>query len=451
MQNETFHKPSKAEQDMKWAQVWFSQMANFHRKRSGGQSDLKSWDFTQEEVIAFLQSKRDAGMPAWKRGKVLHGLLVYRRMVQEKPIDKFSWIGDKLLKIAQRERANREGYDTIEEAIGVIDTREIDAVQELRRAMRRQGLAKDSEKAYVGKLKAFMSDRGLTCLADFDGIGSRDVEAHLTDLAVDGNVSPSAQNVAFNALKKFFTAVLKRDMGEINAIRASKGKMVPTVMSSREVRDVLAHLEGVQLVVAKLLYGCGLRISEAVRLRVKDIDFDNRLIEIHKSKGDKSRLVPLPEDLMEPLRRFMASRETLHAHDLADGCASVWLPHALSRKWPSAHREFRWQYLFASSRLSRDPRTRRIHRHHVRADTFSRHLRRAVESVGITKHVTSHTFRHCFATHLLWSGTDIRTIQELLGHSDVKTTMIYTHVLNRRDIQVVSPLDRLEEACVAVA
>ena len=187
-------------------------------------------------------------------------------MVQEKPIDPFSWIGETLREIAQRERANHEGYDTIEEAI---DPREIDAVQELRRAMRRQGLAKDSEKAYVGKLKAFM----------------------------DENVSPSSQGVAFNALKKFFTAVLKRDMGEINAIRASKGKMVPTVMSSQEVRDVLAHLEGVQLVVAKLLYGCGLRISEAVRLRVKDIDFDHRLIEIHKSKGDKSLVVTFDDTM----------------------------------------------------------------------------------------------------------------------------------------------------------
>ena len=248
MQNERFHKPSRAEQDMKWAHVWLRQMANFHGRTQGGQSALKNWDFTKDEVIQFLQSKRDAGMPAWKRGKVLHGLLVYRRMVQEKPIDEFSWIGDKLREIAQTDRANQDGYDTIEEAIGVIDPREIDAFQELRRAMRRQGLAKDTEKAYVGKLRTFMSDRGLTCLADFDGIDGRDVEAHLTDLAVDGNVSPSAQGVAFNALNKFFTVVIKRDMGEVNAIRASKGKMVPTVMSSREVRDVLAHLEGVHLV-----------------------------------------------------------------------------------------------------------------------------------------------------------------------------------------------------------
>ena len=217
--------------------------------------------------------------------------------------------------------------------------------------------------------------------------------------------------------------------------------MVPTVLSPQEVVQVFDGLRGVYLVIAMLLYGCGMRISEAMRLRMKDIDFDNKRIEIHQSKGDKSRTVPLPEELVAPLKRMMKSREVLHEHDLADGTASVWLPHALSRKYPSAHRELRWQFLFASDRLARDPRTRRLHRHHKRCDTFNSHLRRAVELAGLLKHVTSHTFRHCFATHLLWTGTDIRMIQELLGHEDVKTTMIYTHVVNQAS--VTSPLDRL--------
>ena len=390
-----------------------------------------------------MRYKRDAKAPAWKRVKILQALLVYRRMIQGQSIDEFLWIRDKLREVAQFERAQREGFDTIEEAVGSIDPNEPDVIQAFRSALRKDGKALKTERSYVGKLKAFMADRGLKCLSDFAGIGGDDVEAHLTDLAVDGNVAPSTQNAAFHALLKFFTLVLQRDMGRVQAIRATKGKQIPTVMSTREVQDVLSYLNGVHEVIAKLLYGCGLRISEAVRLRVKDIDFDNRLIEIHQSKGGKSRLVPLPEDLVESLGRFMATRQAMHEHDMADGCASVWLPHALARKYPSAHREFCWQYLFASSRLSRDPRTGRYHRHHLQQDTFSRHLRRSVEKAGITKHVTSHTFRHCFATHLLWSGTDIRTIQELLGHSDVKTTMIYTHVLNRTDIQVISPLDRL--------
>ena len=288
-----------------------------------------------------------------------------------------------------------------------------------------------------------MADRGLKCLADFDRVHASDVEAHLTDLAVDGNVAPSTQNQAFHSLLKFFTLVLKREMGRIEAIRANKDSMAPTVMSPGEVGQVFEGLSGVYLVIAKLLYGCGMRISGAHRLRVKDIDFANKQIEIRQSKGNKSRLVPMPDDLIEPLRRFVKSREALHEHDLANGTASVYLPYALDRKYPSAHRELKWQYLFASHRLSRDPRTGRIHRHHLHSSTFPTHLRCAVEQAGIRKHVTSHTSRHCFATHLLWSGTDIRQIQQLLGHSDVKTTEIYTHVRNPNEAKVVSPLDRL--------
>jgi hypothetical protein len=186
-----------------------------------------------------------------------------------------------------------------------------------------------------------------------------------------------------------------------------------------------------------------MRIGECLRLRVKDIRFDLMQIEVHDSKGGKSRLVPLPVQLVEPLRRLVKSRGVLHEKDLESGEASVWLPHGLSRKFPSAHREFKWQFLFASAKFSRNPRSGRWHRHHLHWSTFSEHLKRAVRASGMMTHVTAHTFRHSFATHLLACGTDIRTIQELLGHSDIATTMIYTHVLTRKDITVVSPLDRL--------
>ncbi|WP_235033114.1 integron integrase [Rubripirellula obstinata] len=399
--------------------------------------------FTAYNVIRFLKSKRDEGMPAWKRMKVIRALMVYRRVVLLLPDDDLIPLMMKMEEIIILERSREAGYDSVEEAVGKIDPSEIDAVQEFRRALRKDGKRLQTERSYVGKLKSFMMARGLTCLSDFDNIGAADVEAHLTDLAVDGNVAASTQNTAFHGLLAFFKLVLKRDMGKIEAIRANKGKQVPTVMSADEVGRVFDGLEGVHLVIAELLYGCGMRISEAVRLRVKDLDFDNRRIEIHQSKGGKSRVVPMPEELVEPLQRFMATRRALHEHDVADGRASVWLPHALAKKYPSAPRQFRWQYLFASSRFSKDPRTGRFHRHHLHHDTFPIHLRRAVEAAGITKHVTSHTFRHCFATHLLWDNTDIRRIQMLLGHSDVKTTMIYTHVDNRIGPVVVSPLDRL--------
>ena len=269
------------------------------------------------------------------------------------------------------------------------------------------------------------------------------MESHLTDLAVDGNVAPSTQNQAFCALLFLFEHVLKRDFGQINASRSTKSPRIPTVMSKSEVIRVLSFLTGIYLLMGQLLYGCGMRISECLRLRVKDIDFDQMLIEIHNSKGDNSRFVPLPRQLVEPLRRLVAARQALHERDLANGEASVWLPHALDRKYPSAHKEFKWQFLFASAKFSRDPKTGKRHRHHLHTDTFPVHLKRAVQQANLNKHVTSHTFRHSFATHLLQDGTDIRTIQELLGHSDIATTMIYTHVLARPDVRVVSPLDRL--------
>ena len=438
MSRELFVRAAQAEQQLKWAKIWFGKLAAFH-----SQDRNADWPFTADDVIAYLRSRRDAGLPAWKRLKIIEGLRVYQKVVRQQCDQFLVPLQQKMLEIVALENARGRGYDNIEEAVGKIDPREIDAVQAFRRALRKDGKRLRTERAYVGKLKAFMTARGLTCLADFDNIGGDDVEAHLTDLAVDGNVAASTQNAAFHGLLSFFTLVLNRDMGRIEAIRANKGKQIPTVMSSEEVARVLDGLDGIHLTIAKLLYGCGLRISEAIRLRVKDIDLDNRRIEIHQSKGGKSRVVPMPEEIVDELRRLMDSRRALHEHDLADGTASVWLPHALGRKYPNAHRELRWQYLFASGRFSRDPRTGRGHRHHLHEDTFPVHLRRAVQRAELTKHVTSHTFRHCYATHLLWQGTDIRRIQTLLGHSDVKTTMIYTHVDNKLAPVVVSPLDRL--------
>jgi len=433
-----FSKLSIREQKLSWAKIWFKKFMGFHNIEF---SKGDQWDFSAEQVIAYLRSRRDEKTPAWKRLKILDGLINYRSSVQGRCVQFLIPIRNKMNEIILIERDRENGKSMISEAVGHINPKESDAIQQFRIRMRRAGLKKLTESSYVGKVKAFMAARGLCCLADFEKITSADVEAHLTDLAVDGDVAPSTQNAAFHGLLKFFELVLQREMGKIEAIRAKKNKYIPTIMSPEEISSVLAGLKGPNLVIAKLLYGCGMRISEALRLRVKDLDFANGLIQIHQSKGDRSRYVPMPKELVEPLTRFVKSRTVLHEHDLADGVASVWLPHALSTKHPNAHRELRWQYLFASARMSRDPRTGRSHRHHMHFDTFPRHLRKAVEGAGILKHITCHTFRHCFATHLLRSGTDIRTIQELLGHQDIATTMIYTHVVGCEN--VVSPLDRL--------
>lgn len=420
-----------------WGRIWFEKLARFHQV----QQPL-GWEFDEQDVIDFLRSKLKAGVPAWKRLRIVEGLISYRNRVRRSETPRLEPIRQKLQEIVLRER-HRDDPGTIEEVAGKIDPREPDIIQQLRRTMRLQRKQLNTEKAYVKWVYRFMRERCLKTAADFADIGPADVESFLTDLAVDGDVSASTQDQAFYSFLFLFEHVLKRDLGAINAMRSGKPKRIPSVLSEAEVTGVLGHLSGIHLLISQLLYGCGMRISECLRLRVKDIRFDLMQIEVHDSKGGKSRLVPLPARLVEPLRRVMKSRGVLHERDLERGEASVWLPHALGRKFPAAHHEFKWQFLFASAKLSRDPRSGRWHRHHLHGSTFAEHLRGAVRAAGILTHVTAHTFRHSFATHLLASGTDIRTIQELLGHSDIATTMIYTHVLTRKDITVVSPLDRL--------
>ena len=430
-------KRGKADNSESQARRWFSELANYHCIR---QRD--AWRFDETDVISFLKAKVKQSMPTWQRLAVVESLIWYRNHVLKTDQPSLQKVRAALQERLDRERLE-EGDVSIEDVVGKINPREPDVIQQLRIQLRLKGRAFNTEKAYVQKVRAFMGDRGLKKLADFESIGAADVEAHLTDLAVDGDVAPTTQDQAFYALLFLFEKVLKRDFGSVSAIRSTKAARIPTVMSKPEVIRVMESLRGVYLLMAQLLYGCGMRISECLRLRVKDIDFDQLLIEIHNSKGDKSRFVPLPRQLVAPLRKLLESRALVHEQDVANGIASVWLPHALDRKYPNAHAEFKWQFVFASARFSRDPKTGKRHRHHLHSDTFPVHLRNAVKQAGIHKHITSHTFRHSFATHLLQDGTDIRTIQELLGHSDISTTMIYTHVLARPDIHIVSPLDRL--------
>ncbi|MEM7560436.1 MAG: integron integrase, partial [Planctomycetota bacterium] len=331
----------------------------------------------------------------------------------------------------------------VEETRPPISRRESDAIQALRRKMRAMGKKYNTEKAYVKWVKRFMKARAIHSLADFAGVTGKSVEAFLTDLAVDGNVAASTQDQAFFGLKMMFDCVLERPIGNIEALRADKPKLVPTVLSPQEIDSTFEHLQGRFLLMAMLLYGCGMRLGECLRLRVMDFDFNLRRIRVFNSKGNKSRFVPMPDRVIEMLRREIDSRRQLHEMDVEHGVASVWLPHALEVKFPGAPQEFKWQFLFCSSRRSVDPRTGKKHRHHLRGETFSEKLRAALRLAKVEKYATSHALRHSFATHLLTAGTDIRTIQELLGHKDVSTTMIYTHVLLGDSTSVTSPLDRM--------
>jgi integron integrase len=273
-------------------------------------------------------------------------------------------------------------------------------------------------------------------------MGCEDVNAFLTHLAVEEHVAASTQNQALCAIMFLYREVLQQEIGlELNAVRAQRSRYLPTVLTTEEVRAVICHLPGVYQLVVKLLYGCGLRLNEALQLRVKDIDFAQLQIVVRDSKGKESRVTMLPTSVIELLREHLQGVKRLQQQDLEKGYGSVYLPFALERKYPNASREWIWQYVFPSSQISKDPRSEVVRRHHLHETGLQRAIKQAVKIAGIEKRVSCHTFRHSFATHLLQNGYDIRTVQELLGHKDVKTTMIYTHVLNRGGRGVRSPLD----------
>lgn len=273
-------------------------------------------------------------------------------------------------------------------------------------------------------------------------MGAVEVEAFLTHLAVTENVAASTQNQALSALLFLYRYVLEQPLDEsIDAVRAKRSQHLPTVLTVAEVQAILQQMSGVPLLIAQMLYGSGLRVLEGLRLRVKDVDFAQGQIVVRDTKGKRDRVTMLPETVMEPLQAHLVLVRHQHQRDLAQGFGSVYLPYALERKYPHADRDWIWQYVFPSSRLSVDPRSDITRRHHLDATVMQKAVRRAVKQAAIPKKVGCHTFRHSFATHLLQNGYDIRTVQELLGHKDVKTTMIYTHVLNKGGRGVRSPLD----------
>jgi len=297
-----------------------------------------------------------------------------------------------------------------------------------------------TESAYVSWIRRFILFHNKRHPVE---MGAAEIRAFLSYLAVRENVTASTQNQALNAVVFLYQHVLKRDLedfGEI--IRAKKPSKVPVVLSREEVRCLLASLTGTNWLMSSLLYGSGLRLLECLRLRVQDVDLNYKQITVRRGKGDKDRRTMLPLSLVEPLQRQIEFVRQLHNHDLAEGYGRVYLPDALARKYSAAAAEFGWQYLFPASKRSTDPRSGEIRRHHLNESVLQHAIKKAVRSVGINKPASCHTLRHSFATHLLEAGYDIRTVQELLGHQDVRTTMIYTHVLNKGGQGVRSPLDR---------
>jgi integron integrase len=270
-----------------------------------------------------------------------------------------------------------------------------------------------------------------------------EVNAFLTHLAVERSVAASTQNQALSALLFLYEAVLGTPLNQLSVVRAARPKRLPVVLTRDEVRSVLGRLGGVHGLYGRLLYGTGMRLLECLRLRVKDIDFALKQVTVRGGKGDKDRVTMLPAGVIPALHDQLAVARRLHESDLAEGFGRVELPTAIERKYPNAATEWNWQYVFPSVKRSRDPRSGVERRHHLHEGAMSRAIKDAIRAAGITKHATAHTLRHSFATHLIEDGTDIRTVQELLGHESVETTMIYTHVLNKGGRGVDSPLDDL--------
>jgi integron integrase len=296
-----------------------------------------------------------------------------------------------------------------------------------------------TEQAYVQWIRRFILFHGKRHPRE---MGAPELTAFLSDLAAQRHVAASTQNQALHAILFLYRDVLKIDLPWLDDVqRAKKPQHLPVVFTRDEVKALLAQLQGTTWLMAMLTYGSGLRLLECLRLRVKDVDFHYKQLLVRDAKGHKDRVTMLPNSLIDPLRTHLARVRQLHEIDLREGFGCVYLPHALAAKYPSADREWGWQYVFPSSRRSIDPRSGSECRHHTPEDALQRAVKQAIRKANIVKPGSVHTLRHSFATHLLESGYDIRTVQELLGHADVKTTMIYTHVLNRGGRGVVSPVD----------
>ena len=312
-------------------------------------------------------------------------------------------------------------------------------MDEMVRMLRLKNRSLSTEKTYTSWLRAFYTFLKGRSPHELD---STHVIDFLTHLAAERRVAKSTQNQAFNAVLFFFRHVLNKELKNIhNAVRSTRRRKLPVVLSRQEIFHLFDQMSGLPLLLARLIYGCGLRLTECIRLRVKDIDFERNCLVIRSGKGNKDRMTVLPESLREDLREQLDKTRETYSSDRELDIAGVYLPNALGRKYPKAGKEWPWQWVFPSRSLSVDPRTGKVRRHHIHQNTLQKQIKTAARKSSIVKNVSVHTLRHSFATHLLEKGYDIRTIQELLGHANVQTTMIYTHVAGKNILGVRSPLD----------
>jgi integron integrase len=320
-----------------------------------------------------------------------------------------------------------------------IPTTMSELLEQCRDVMRLRRMSYQTEKSYLFYIQQFIEFHGRKRP---ERLGSSEVRAYLTHLAVDKHVAASTQNVAFNSVLFLYRRVLEVPFPDISdVVRARRPRRLPCVLSTGEVAALLAQLDGVQHLIVSLLYGAGLRLSEGQRLRVKDVDFERRLLLIHQAKGDHDRVGLLPEKVVPALKAHLQEQQSLWSHEQAFRRLPASMPLALERKYPGAPFDWAWQYIFPAASPALDPRDGRSKRHHILEDNIQNAVKRAAAKAGLSKNVSPHTLRHSFATHLLEIGYDIRTVQDLLGHKDVRTTQVYLHTMNRPGLGVKSPLD----------
>jgi integron integrase len=428
------------EADRKWFPRWIRSYASSLKISNG---DLR---VTEADVIDFSKSLRDSGTPAWQRLQAVRAIEAYRNLVLKTEQPSLQHVRQTLSSLAAKEKADgpgedRPGIEDERHLIGWIDPAEPEIIQQMRRELRVRRKALETERAYVGWVERFMKHIGGS---DVSQSGEREIKAFLTELAVEGNVAPRTQAQAKSGLLFLYQEVLGRELGFLNAKQATKASRLPVVLSRREIELMLPEFQGLRRLMFLVMYGAGLRHRECRRLRVKDVCFDDGHIVVRSGKGDQDRITVLPQCAREPLREQIERVRRLHQRDLEEGFGAVYLPFALERKYPNENREFGWQWVFPSQRMAKDPRTRKFRRHHVSEDFFGEFFKQAIDLAGITKNAVPHSLRHSFATHLLEDGADIRTVQELLGHKDVRTTMIYLHVMNKPGLAVKSPADSLK-------
>lgn len=426
--------------DRSWFPRWIYRYA-----ASQGRLRSQPLSVAEHGVIRFLRSLRDHGTPAWQRLQAARAVESYRNLVLKTDVPTLYDICRTLERVAADERVVGSAVPARDERalVGRLDPKEPPLIRAMRAELRLMHYSRDTERAYTGWVKRFIRHCGSEELA---GFGENEIRKFLTDLAVVGNVAAKTQDQALAALLFLYQKVMRQELAFIDAARSKKPATLPVVLSRREVEQLFKEFRGRNRLIFQLLYGSGLRHREALRLRIKDICFDQGHIVVRTAKGEKDRITVLPETSIEPLRRQIEQVRHLHNRDLEEGFGRVHLSYALARKYPHANREFGWQYVFPSRHRSRDPQIGEFGRHHLSDSAFGDYFKLAVKRAGIEKNAVPHTLRHSFATHLLEDGADIRTVQELLGHKDVATTMIYTHVMNRPGIAVKSPVDSLQNA-----